>query len=293
MNKILITGSTGFIGKHLTENLLSNKDKIYALIRESKKNYLHSSKIKKKYKNFFPIFFNKNEELAKKITNLKPKIFINLATKYMTFPNIKEMPSVINSNLEFPSLILKILNDKSKIKFINICSIMQCDNNQIDNPLNFYALTKILFKKTLKYYQKFYPKNIFINLYIGDTYGKSDTRNKILPIIIKNFKKNKKTTIVTKKLNLDILHVQDVINGIKILIKSVKNSNDFYIKPQKKINLYKIIHTYNLNNTKKIKILWQNKINNTILNIKLKSVPAWKQKFDVVKMFYKDLNENH
>jgi len=293
MNKILITGSTGFIGRHLIKNLLGNKNKIYALIRKSQKNYLYCSKIKKKHNNFFPIFFNKNEELSKKIVNIEPKVFINLSTKYITFPNIKEMPSVINSNLEFPSLILKILNSKSKIKFINICSVMQCDNNQIDNPLNFYALTKILFKKTLEYYQKFYPKNIFINLYIGDTYGKSDTRHKILPIIIKNFKKNKKTTIITKKLNLNILHIEDVINGIKILIKNVKKSNDFYIKPKKEINLHKIIQEYNLKNTKKVKIFWQNKMSNTIVNIKLKSVPTWKQKFDVVNQFYKDLNESH
>tara|TARA_B110000196_G_C20996145_1_gene590693 strand:+ start:655 stop:855 length:201 start_codon:yes stop_codon:yes gene_type:complete len=66
MNKILITGSTGFIGKHLTENLLGNKDKIYALIRKSKKNYLHSSKIKKNIRTFFPSFLIKMKSWQKK-----------------------------------------------------------------------------------------------------------------------------------------------------------------------------------------------------------------------------------
>ena len=89
------------------------------------------------------------------------------------------------------------------------------------------------------------------------------------------------------------MHIEDVINGIKILIKNVKKSNDFYIKPKKEINLHKIIQEYNLKNTKKVKIFWQNKMSNTIVNIKLKSVPTWKQKFDVVNQFYKDLNESH
>ena len=39
MKKILITGSTGFIGKSLVENLLKDKRKVFAVIRKSKKKY--------------------------------------------------------------------------------------------------------------------------------------------------------------------------------------------------------------------------------------------------------------
>ena len=59
MNRILLTGTTGFIGGHLVYNLLKNKFTIYAIIRKSKKNYKSTLLIKKKNKNFFPIFFKK------------------------------------------------------------------------------------------------------------------------------------------------------------------------------------------------------------------------------------------
>ena len=53
MNKILVTGSTGFIGKSLVNNLLKDKRKIFAIIRKSNKNVKSASKIKKKHKNEF------------------------------------------------------------------------------------------------------------------------------------------------------------------------------------------------------------------------------------------------
>ena len=80
MDKILVTGSTGFIGRSLIKNLLRDEKKIFAIIRKSKKNVEFASKIKKKYNNFFPIFFKKNDELISKTSNINAQIFINLAT---------------------------------------------------------------------------------------------------------------------------------------------------------------------------------------------------------------------
>ena len=295
MKKILVTGSTGFIGRFLVNNLLKNDQKVFSIVRKSKKNIEYCSKIKKENKNFFPVFFNKNSELKKKLSDIKPEILINLATNYINYhPDNNEMHSVINSNIIFPTLVLDICC-KSKIsKVINLCSVMQCDKNKIDNPLNFYALTKILFKKTMSYYQKKYPKKKFLNLYIGDTYGPNDTSAKILPIIVKNYKKNKKTTILTKNLEMNILHVEDVISAIKLLINNEKKSNDYFIKSNKNFNLYKTVKKFNLQTKRKLKLLWLNKkINNVDYKIKLKTVPKWKPKINVIYNFFKHLNENN
>ena len=295
MKKILVTGSTGFIGKSLVNNLLRDKRKVFAVIRKSKKNIKSALIIKKKNKNFFPIFFEKNQELNTKISSINPETVINLATNYINYhPSNREIPSIMNSNVIFPTLILDLCCKTKISKIINICSIMQCDQNQIDNPLNFYALSKILFKKTMSYYQKIHPKKIFLNLYIGDTYGPNDLRQKILPTIIKNYKKNKKTTILTKNLEMNILHVEDIVNAIKILIDSEKKSNSYLIKSKKNFNLYKVVKKFNLRAEKKIKLFWLNKkVGNINNNIKLKSVPRWNQKFNVINYFYKHLNESY
>ena len=293
MNRILLTGTTGFIGGHLVYNLLKNKFTIYAIIRKSKKNYKSTLLIKKKNKNFFPIFFKKNMELEGKIRKIKPNILINLATNYITNPLHEEISSVINSNITFPTLVLNACCKYKKLKVINICSVMQCYNNKPDYPENFYALTKILFKKTISFYKEKYPKNIFLNLFIGDTYGSKDKRAKILPVIIKNYKNSRTTTILTKNLKLNILHVEDVISAIKILVKDINKSKDFLIKSKIKFNLIDVINKYNFKKNNKVKLLFAGKKINKINSINIDSIPKWKQKFNVITSFYKDLNENN
>ena len=61
MKKILVTGSTGFIGKSLVNNLLRDKRKVFAVIRKSKKNIKFASMIKKKTKIFFQFFLEKTK----------------------------------------------------------------------------------------------------------------------------------------------------------------------------------------------------------------------------------------
>ena len=294
MKKILITGSTGFIGKRLVNNLVNNNNnQIFSIIRKTGKNYKYSSKIRKKHKNFHPIFFKKNSELKKKVSNLKAEVIINLATNFIPNPEHHQLSSIMNSNVIFPTIILDNCCRNNIPKFINLCSVAQCDKNKIDNPQNFYAMTKILFKQCMEYYKKKYPKIKFINVYIGDTYGTNDNRKKIFPTIIKNYKKNKRTVILTKKLKLNIVHVNDIINGLKILINKVNKSDNFLIKSKKIIILSNLIKKFNYSNKKKIKVLWLNKKVGTLNNIRIKKIPYWNEKFDVVKYFFNDLNENN
>ena len=91
---------------------------------------------------------------------------------------------------------------------------------------------------------------------------------------------------------MNILHIEDVVNAIKILIDSEKKSNSYLIKSKKKFNLYKVVKKFNLKAEKKIKLFWLNKKVPAIISIKMKTIPGWSQKFNVINYFYKDLNES-
>ena len=59
MNKILLTGSTGFIGRSLVSSLLNDKKKVFAIIRKSKKNVKSATRIKKNTKIFLLFYLKK------------------------------------------------------------------------------------------------------------------------------------------------------------------------------------------------------------------------------------------
>ena len=116
--KILLTGSSGFIGRNLTTYLLEKKYHVYAILTNKKQNRLHSSKLKKKYKNFNPIFINDIKEIKKKISNINTSIIINLASKYLRSHDFLKMIDlsfiIINYNCKkyVKSCIKSCINQK-------------------------------------------------------------------------------------------------------------------------------------------------------------------------------------
>ena len=68
--KILITGSTGFIGSHILNLLLKKNIYVYDILREKNKKNKYIKKLKRN-KNYFPIFYKKFIELENKLKKKK------------------------------------------------------------------------------------------------------------------------------------------------------------------------------------------------------------------------------
>ena len=110
--KILLTGSSGIIGNSLTINLLKQKYEIYVILKNDKKNKSLAKNIKKKFKNYKPIFINNTYEIEKKISNIKINTVVNLASKYLRSHDFKKMVDLINSNILFTTAVLEALPKK-------------------------------------------------------------------------------------------------------------------------------------------------------------------------------------
>ena len=101
MKNLLITGGTGFIGHHLVKKLIS-KNRIFLVVKRNRKNVRKIGIIKKKFKtNLHPIFFNKYNELEKKITKNKIYAAVNLATNYIKTHKHSNIIDILDSNVCF------------------------------------------------------------------------------------------------------------------------------------------------------------------------------------------------
>ena len=104
----------------------------------------------------------------------------------------------------------------------------------------------------------------------------NDNRKKIIPTIINNYKKNMTTKIVSKKLSLNIIHIDDIINSIMILINNNIKSGNYCIRNTVDIKISDLISNLNQNLNKKIKVKYGNKSTNSINHTILKILPKWK-----------------
>ena len=111
--KILITGSTGFVGSNIIKLLLKENVYIYDILRDKNKKNKKILELNKN-KNYLPIFYKKFDELKKKLKKVKIDTVINCATYYTKANDIENIENLIKTNITFCSIILEIL--KSKIK---------------------------------------------------------------------------------------------------------------------------------------------------------------------------------
>ena len=290
---ILITGSTGFIGQNLTKLLLSLNYKVLVLIRKESKNKLFVKKTQKNNKNFHPIYFNNINILPKKISKLKINYVINLATKWIDKHNYKDLIDLINSNILFNTAVLDVVPKKNLKKFINVSTYALFKTSKKYNPYNLYAATKKSFEDIIAYYQNNYKKTYFYNLYLYDNYGVNDKRSKIIAKILKDYKANKKTTILSNKVELNLLNVSEICKAFRLILEKKINSGNYLIRAKKFTNILDLIKKTNIKLNKKIKYNLLNKPIRKKIDFKMNLLPYWKPSTLIEKEIFDLIDENN
>ena len=274
--KILITGSTGFVGSNILNLLLKKNVYIYDVLRNKNK---ENKKIRdfKKNKNYSPIFYKKFNDLEKKLKKIKIDIVINCATYYTGKNDIKNIENLVQTNIIFCSVILESLKNKIK-KFINFGSMMEYSHGNQFSPKNFYAITKFSFQKIEEFYKLNNTNIKFYDLKLYETYGDNDVRKKIIPTIIKSYSHNKSIKIVSKNLKMNFIHIESLTKAIYMIIFNKIKEGEYCLKNNKFIKIQKLINTLNKKLKKKIKVKYLSSKNISNSTKQLKKFPYWNDK---------------
>ena len=267
MNKILLTGSTGFIGSELLKKLSQNNI-IFVTLRKKNKIY-------QKNKNINKIYFNNYNKLNKSLKKISVDFVIHCATHYVKHHKHDDLKKLSDSNILFGNIILENL-DKMKVKkFINFSTVWENYDAKKDNYFNLYSVYKKNFSNLINFYKKKNLNTKFFNLMISDTFGKNDKRMKLINMLKINFKKSKTTSIVSKKLFLNLLNVSDIINAVNLILNKKIKPDTYILKNNVNYSISNIINKINKDSQKKIKIKW---LSNKILKEKLfnyKQIKKW------------------
>ena len=288
MKTIIITGSNGFIGSCLVD-ALSQKYRLILLLRNKnnlkKTNYTFNKNISVK-------FFKNNNELSIILKMIKAPWLIHCATHYVKQHNAHDITKIINSNIEFGTILLDNLNIMRVKNFINFSTIWENYDGIKDNSNNLYSASKQAFEKIINYYDANNEKINFYKLIISDTYGEKDKRKKLVNILQKNITDKKKMKIVSKNLFINLLNVNDIISGIHVLLENNIKPGKYNMINKEKFNINKLINQIQKKIKIKLKIKWlsSKKIDEKIY--KYKSLPGWKPDGssldDLVKFVLKD-----
>ncbi len=285
--KILITGSSGFIGNLFLKSALKNGYYIVDILRYKNVRNNDLIHLRKVYsKSYKSIFYKELKDINIKLKNKKFDYFINFATLYKNSHLNNEIPDFIESNIIFPSVILDTIIVKVK-KIINFGTMMQHIDGKNYIPQNFYASTKSAFEMILGYFVEKNKSIKFYNLKFYESYSEIDKRDKLIPTLFKNFKKNKTTKIIAKNLELNIIHINDLIKSIYLILNNNIKSGDYCLKNSKNIKIQRLIKSINNKSSKPLKVKF---LSNKHIKPKksfLKSLPKWKADITIQKKIEK------
>jgi len=218
--KILITGGNGFLGSNLVEYILNKKNDILVISKNS--NNIKHLLNRIEFIEYDSInYFN----YENKILKFSPDIIIHCAWdgggKYEDVNDTNQ----IYKNLSTSLSLLEIINKQTtKPLFIGFGSVVEYGflkekayEDQIENPVNFYGLSKNTFKKISELYCQ---QNNIDWLWIRPcyVYGPKDIPSRLIPNIISKLLKNEQLILNSCDTIIDYMYIDDFCEALYKLI---------------------------------------------------------------------------
>ena len=268
--KILITGSSGFIGFHLSKKLLDKGHRVYGY--DSMNNYydvrLKKARynILKKYKNFS---FTKNKlenknSLEKVFKKFKPSIVIHLAAQAGVRYSIEKPRVYLDSNITGSYNIIEV-SKKFNVKHLIMASSSSVygankripfkETDKTETQLSIYAATKKSNESMAHSYSNIWKVPITM-LRFFTVYGPWGRPDMALFKFTKGILANKKIDIYNNgKMYRDFTYIEDIVDGIRLLINKIPNHKNFGKYNNDSLSSVAPFRILNIGNTKKVFLL--------------------------------------
>ena len=268
--KIIVTGSSGFIGFHVSKKLLESGKKVHGV--DSMNNYYDVNlkkarlSILKKYKNFS---FSKakienKENLDKAFKKFKPVVVIHLAAQAGVRYSIEKPRVYLDSNITGTYNIIEI-SKKLNVKHLIMASSSSVygankkipfkEIDKTETQMSIYAATKKSNESMAHAYSNIWKVPITMVRFFT-VYGPWGRPDMALFKFTRGILNKKKIDVYNNgKMYRDFTYIDDIVSGINLLIKKVPNTKQLGKYKNDSLSPIAPFRILNIGNTKKVYLL--------------------------------------
>jgi nucleoside-diphosphate-sugar epimerase len=220
---LVITGSTGFLGRHFIDSDFARLHDIYQVVRAERFEQLTPSEQKSKCYIQSSASINELTDFLGLING--PINVVHLATQFASQHSHSDVQPMLDTNVALPTKLAEALSQTRKDGlFVNISTLFQRFEGRDYSPISLYGSTKEAILRILDFYAQS-QKMAVVDLTVGDMYGFGDVRAKLIPYLVRALLKEEKVTVGSGRQVLSLVHVKDAVRALTAAIELGRQEN--------------------------------------------------------------------
>jgi len=284
--KALVTGSSGFVGSHLSHYLLENGWSVDIVTTIGHDLSQLKSDISKY--NIYP-HDGSTKGMTEIFSQSRPDMVFHLASLFLAEHKAADIESLIRSNILFGTQVLEGMLASGCKYIINTGTSWQHYEDKEYSPVCLYAATKQAFSDILYFYTEAEGLKA-ITLKLFDTYGPGDVRPKLFNLFKKVAEEGTEIAMSPGDQMLDLVYIDDVIKAFVraaeiVRTKAIDKNVEFAVSSERLIKLKHLVDLYGKIVNKTMSISWggrsYRKREVMIPWSKGQLLPGWKAEIDI------------
>lgn len=232
----LITGATGFIGRHLMTRLIAQQEEVLIVLRRG---HRAPEELRDAARTGFVSFieYSEYDDLRAAVGEAKPDVVYHLATHYTKTHKPTEIELLADANVALGMHLLGSIGDLDT-RFVSTLSYFQFTSGE-PSPFSLYSATKQAFSEVCRFYREIAGVAVR-EVVLYDTYGPHDTRAKLLPLLLRASRDRTAVRLGAPDQRINYLHVDDVASGL--IAASVDDSaSRFQLRADEDISVQRLV----------------------------------------------------
>ena len=207
--RALITGGTGFVGRHLVAALLRQGEEVHLLVRAGSSRRHVSNLLGA------PEWHEHDgttENMLRIMERVMPDMVFHLASLVAAQHRSENVSPLIESNVLLGTQLLEAMNRVGVSCLVNTGTFWQHFESHEYNPVCLYAATKQAFEDILRFYTESSSLRA-LTLKLFDVYGPGDDRNKIFSFLGDAAKSGTVLSMTPGDQQMVLVYVDDVVRA--------------------------------------------------------------------------------
>lgn len=217
-DRVLLTGATGFVGRHLARSLVARGVTVVALVRPGSRRTVPPGVVA------VPVP-ESAADLEAAVRAARPHVCVHLATHFVAQHRPDDVATLLEANVVFGARLAEALVAVSGIPLVDVGTVWEHVDNDRYQPANLYAASKQALADLLVAYSLRQGLPL-ARITLTDTYGPDDDRPRLVPLLVSAASTGADVPLSSGTQLIDLVHVTDVVEAFELMIARLTDEHD-------------------------------------------------------------------